>query len=408
LILSIAQIGKLYKDSYSGHAKEVWYFTILTLINRIGTMVIPFLTIYLTIILGFSLKEAGILAGAFGGGGFVGAYFGGKLSDKYEPEKVITGSLFISGLFLISLQYFTDFYTLLVMIFLTAAFGESYRPAVMAAVAKYITKRETARTVALLRLAINLGMSAGPAAGGFLAASGGYHLLFWINGLTCIAASFYCIYISGKGKKKIPPEGVQFDSVGDESKKNIPPYKDKYYVWFLLSSLIVGFSFVQWFQSVPVFIKSIWLFDERYIGMLMAMNGLTVALFEMPIAHYMEKRNRDKAALLIGIGLIGISFLAFLIPPFYLLGFIGMMLLTVGELFYLPFNNSIPLKMSPWSRRGEYMAWYWMAWSMSMILGPTLGLAIIDGYGFAFFWMLSFVLLGVGFLITSRIYNKLV
>ncbi|PIW69943.1 MAG: MFS transporter, partial [Ignavibacteriales bacterium CG12_big_fil_rev_8_21_14_0_65_30_8] len=46
---------QLYKDSYSNHPKEIWQLIVLTFINRVGTMVLPFLTVYLTTVLNFSL-----------------------------------------------------------------------------------------------------------------------------------------------------------------------------------------------------------------------------------------------------------------------------------------------------------------------------------------------------------------
>lgn len=111
---------QLYKDAYSGHPKEVWALSGITFINRMGTMVLPFLTIYLTTILGFSLSEAGLIASAFGFGSLFGSYIGGRLSDKIGANSVIMISLIIGGLMFILLQFAMTFYELFTMIFLTA------------------------------------------------------------------------------------------------------------------------------------------------------------------------------------------------------------------------------------------------------------------------------------------------
>ena len=90
----LSRTYQLYKDSYSGHPKEIWTLVSLTFINRAGTMVLPFLTLYLTTILNFSLKEAGLLAAAFGIGSFAGAYIGELInkSDSKTAVKAAFGS----------------------------------------------------------------------------------------------------------------------------------------------------------------------------------------------------------------------------------------------------------------------------------------------------------------------------
>ncbi|MCB0583127.1 MAG: hypothetical protein KDD10_27865, partial [Phaeodactylibacter sp.] len=87
------------------------------------------------------------------------------------------------------------------------------------------------------------------------------------------------------------------------------------------------------------------------------------------------------------LALGGLSFLLFLLPKALALCFLAMILWTLGGVFFLPFNNGLPLRMAPESRRGEYMAWYWMAWSLNGILGPVLGLAFVEQWGWGLFWV---------------------
>lgn len=65
-----------YLDSFKGLSKEVWWLSLITLINRAGTMVIPFLSLYLTKSLNFSLSDVGWIMSAFGVGSFVGSWLG--------------------------------------------------------------------------------------------------------------------------------------------------------------------------------------------------------------------------------------------------------------------------------------------------------------------------------------------
>ena len=149
---------QIYRDAYTGHPREVWALATLTVINRMGTMVLPFLTVYMSTVLGFSLSDAGLLAGAFGLGALGGSYLAGRLSDHLGPDPVILASLLVSGVFFISLQYAEGFYSLFVLIFCTGLFGEAYRPAVMASVGSYVPSSRVGRSMAFLRLAASLGI----------------------------------------------------------------------------------------------------------------------------------------------------------------------------------------------------------------------------------------------------------
>ncbi len=384
---------ELYKEAYSGHPKEIWVLAILTIINRFGTMVFPFLTVYLTTILGFSLEQAGIIASAFGIGSLIGSYFGGRYSDKYGPNPVIFVSFAVSGVLFIMLQWATTFWPLFLLVLVASLFGEAYRPAVTTAIGQYVPKSETGRSVALIRLAINLGMTAAPAVGGFVAVSIGYGSLFWIDGITCLVAASFLAWVSLNWKQREISKPVVVES--PEPGHEIAPFRNKKYMLYLLATFLMSFAFVQWFYSVPVFIKSEWGFDERYIGLLMAMNCVLVVIIEMPAIHAIEKGNRIKPYVILGLALLAVSYIPFLFSGALIWCVIAALLFTFGEIFYLPFNNSIALNMSPPNRRGDYMAWYWMTWSLTKVVAPTLGLSFIAIFGYDAFWIVVTLITGV-------------
>src|SRR5690349_24778873 len=91
-----------YRNAYSGLSRSTWLLSLIMLINRSGTMVVPFMTLYLTSDkMGYSVAQAGFVFGLFGAGAFCGAWVGGRLTDKigFYPVQMITltggGVLFI-------------------------------------------------------------------------------------------------------------------------------------------------------------------------------------------------------------------------------------------------------------------------------------------------------------------------
>lgn len=66
------------------------------LINRAGSMVLPFLGVYMTAHLKFSIEHTGIVLSFFGIGSVIGSWIGGFITDKIGEYKVQYLSLLLS------------------------------------------------------------------------------------------------------------------------------------------------------------------------------------------------------------------------------------------------------------------------------------------------------------------------
>ena len=229
-----------YLDSFSGLSPEVWWLSLITLINRAGTMVIPFLSLYLTKDLDFSLKQVGIIMSCFGLGSLVGSWLGGILTDKFGYYKVMFGSLFCSGILFICMQFLHTFSELCFGIFFLLVVADIFRPASFVALSAYSKPENRTRSVSLIRLAINLGFSAGPAIGGIIIATLGYKGLFWVDGTTCILASLSLFVLLN------PKKATVLDHYVNPNPKSV--YTDIPYWVFFIAMALFAFCFVQYFS----------------------------------------------------------------------------------------------------------------------------------------------------------------
>jgi len=178
-----------YQKAFSGLSKETWLLSVIMLVNRSGTMVVPFLTLYLTSDeMGYSISQAGIVFGLFGFGAFTGAYFGGKLTDKigFYPVQLVT--LLMGGLLFFVLGQMKTYPLICLFTYLLSFFNEAFRPANSTAIAFYSKEENRTRSYSLNRLAINIGWALGSSIGGVIAHIN-YELLFWVDGFTNIAAA---------------------------------------------------------------------------------------------------------------------------------------------------------------------------------------------------------------------------
>ncbi|EZH72874.1 major facilitator transporter [Aquimarina atlantica] len=390
-----------YFNSFSGLSKEVWWLALITLINRAGAMVIPFLSLYLTDDLNFSLQQVGWIMTSYGLGSFLGAWLGGKLSDQIGYYKVILISLLLTGVSFIAIQYFTSFWSICVGFFVLIAIADMARPAFFVALSAYSKPENKTRSLTFIRLAINLGFSAGPAIGGLIIASIGYYGLFWVDGITCIIAGLVMIQTLHPKKAKIQDKEVIVENP-------VSAHKDGVYVLFLIALALFGFIFVQYFSTIPLYYKEIHQLSEQKIGLLLALNGALIFFFEMPLIAYLEKTKLSKIGNVIGgFVLTGISFLLLLVTPWAGVLVIGMIIATLGEMVAFPFGNAFALDRSKKGRQGAYMGLYSMSFSLAHIFGHNSGMQFINNFGFENTWVFMILIAALGTFLLHIVKQKL-
>lgn len=382
-------VGHAYVNTFKGLSREVWWLALITLINRAGTMVIPFLSLYLTTNLNFSLDDVAWIMSAFGLGSIAGSWLGGKLTDKIGYYKVMVFSLLLSGLLFIGMQFLSTFTSICVGIFVLMTVADMFRPAMFVALSAYSKPENKTRSITLIRLAINLGFSAGPAIGGLIITKMSYGGLFWIDGITCMIAAIALLKLLNPKKSKV------LDMEVNDSPKSA--YTDKAFLIFLLAMVIFGVVFLQFLSTLPYFYKTGAGLSEFEIGLLIALNGVLIFIFEMPLIKWLEHKGYTKVGLMIfGLILSTVSYLFLLYNTMIALIVISMIIVTFGEMIVFPFSNAFSLKRSKRGLQGEYMALYSIAFSISHVFGHNLGFHFIEAYGFDNTWILLTVLGGIG------------
>ena len=374
-----------YINTFRGLSKEVWWLALITLINRAGTMVIPFLSLYLTKSLNFSLSDVGWIMTAFGLGSVMGSWLGGKLTDKIGFYKVMVFSLFATGLLFILLQYLNTFITFWFGILIIMLIADMFRPAMFVALIAYSKPENKTRSVTLIRLAINLGFSAGPALGGLIITTLSYHGLFWVDGITCITATAVLINV-------LHPKKTQtLENVKSESPTSA--YTDKLFLVFLGAMILFGIVFLQYFSTMPLYYKDVYFLSELDIGILLGMNGFLIFVFEMPLIKWLENSRFSKSGLMLtGAVLTGLSFLILNVTSWTGVLIIGMLLMTFGEMVAFPFSNAFAMERAKHGNQGEYMALYSISFSIAHIFGHNMGLQLVNSVGYSKTWYFTTLL----------------
>ncbi len=371
---------QLYKQAYTGLSRNSWYLSAVMLINRSGTMVVAFMSVYCVHKLHFTIEQAGIIMMLFGVGSICGGFIGGKLTDKIGFYDLQVGALISGGILFFVLGFQHTFTTIAIGAVALSLFNESVRPANSTAIAHYSSPENKTRSISLNRLAINLGWAVGGALGGFLA-SINYHLLFWVDGASNILAAILLLILMPKGKIVKTIQKRTHDT------KRVSAYKDTVYLAFVGFGMLFFICFYEFMIIQPAFYKLDWHFNETFIGFLMAFNGILIAAIEMVMIHNLEGRKHGLYYIIIGILLGGACFILInFMPHTAFMAIITVVIITFSEMLSMPFMSSFMMERTTTNNLGEYAGIYSMSWSFAQIIAPLIGGFVINFGGFADLW----------------------
>lgn len=382
-----------YIDSFRGLSRESWMLSVVMFINRSGAMVLPFMTMFITSGLGYTLKEAGYVMSCFGIGSLIGSWLGGWLTDRVGSYRVQWLSLLLSVPIYCIMPHFRSLEAICIALLMLSIVTECLRPANSVAIQLYAKKENLTRAFSLNRLAMNLGFSVGPGIGGFLMAIS-FDLLFYMNAISnLIAGIVFILFFRGrKTRNDLPTAGGQ---TAAQTKGYRSPYTDGPFILFTLIGMVFCIGFLQLLNTIPVYYKSVGFSDEA-IGFVLAYSGLVIVLLEMPLVGIVERKWSIARILMTGTLLSALSYLVYNISPSLAIAYISLTLLSVGEILVFPFMSTVTAMRSGEHNRGAYMGMQGLAVAIGFIIAPLIGTAIADRFDYNALWYFIGCLLIVG------------
>ena len=396
-----------YINTFKGLSREAWMLSIVMLINRSGSMVLPFLGVYMTDHLKFSLENAGIVLSFYGIGSVLGSWLGGFLTDKFGEYYIQSWSLFLSAPIFIIMPFFSSAEMMALLIFLQSAISDTFRPANSVAITKYARPENLTKAFSLNRMAINLGFSIGPALGGILSGIS-YNFLFIVNGIGAVTAGIiYVIFFRRRNKifrekKKLEPTKTIEKTVTKS------PYKDYPFLLYSFLCAVFAVCFFQFFNTIPLFYKDVAKLDQSTIGFILGYSGFIIVLLEMPLVSLAERVLKIPQILSIGIIMSGVSYLLLLFGSNIPLLLLSMSILSIAEIWVLPFMSTVTALRAERGNKGAYMGLNGIAFSFSFIFTPFLGTYVVSHFGFDSLWIGSFAILMVTAFLIFWITKKMI
>ncbi len=368
-------IAAAYREAFSGLTRPVWLLSIATLINRSGTMVLPFLVLFLTEERGFTTTQAGQVLALYGVGAVAASYVGGRLCDRFDPRRVMKWSLTLTAASFLTLGQLRSQVAIAAMVVVLSFVGEIFRPANLAALAAASDVGERARSFALMRLAVNVGMTLGPTVGGFLALRD-YRWLFIADGATCLFAAVLLQLVFPRNVMQAAPQTPR------AATKNplASPWRDRPLLVILGLMFLLNTVTFQLVGTFPLALRDLYGFSEARIGLALAVNTLVIVLFEMVLVHALSRRNPLKVS---GVGAFLFCAGLALLPLGSGFGFVVLTVVvwTVGEMLVFPLASSAVADRAPEESRGTYMGLLNLSFASAFVIAPLVGTWVYQHLG---------------------------
>jgi MFS family permease len=383
-----------------------------TLVNKLGTFILPYLALVLLRDFHLAEGDAAKLLFAYGAGSLVSILTGGVLTDCLGRRRTLLLSLFGSGLLAVAMAFVPSARLFVPLLLAFGFIGDLYRPAASAVIGDLLPSSERASGFAGLRMAVNLGWAAGTALGGVLA-DWNWRLLFLGDGLTTLAYGVIVYFLipdtrpmplapgpavaASRGAdvaavRAVAPSAAVATApsvhaaIGHGGRApSISPLRDTVYLQVVAVSFLFTFVFSTNLSVFPLTVTQGAGYPARVYGALVAVNGVLVALFEISVVARLKRFRRLRVAALgnllcaAGFGMLGLV----MHWTWFLL---AVLVFTAGEILASPQAMSFVADWAPPSARGRYLSLYQATWSIAFALNPAVTLPLHKALGERLFW----------------------
>lgn len=362
------------KRTYHDFPRAFWNVMLGIFIDNIGgSLLFPFLALYVTQKFNVSLIDIGWIQVASTIINILGTSAGGALADKYGRKAIGLIGLFGSALITLPMGLANTWELFIVFRLMASFMGNFAGPAFNALLADLLPSDKRSQGYAALYIIGNLSAAIGPFLASFLMGSS-FMPLFIMDVVLSVITGVFLIF-------KMPetrPEGSK-QSSAQSLKETFAGYKvvlrDRLFVTIVFLVVLTMMVYMNSTTTLSVYLNTMHGIPAKQFGYLITLNATMIVLFEFSVSRYIAKFKQSTMMFLgallyaVGFGMIG----AVNTYPLFIL---SMVIITIGELISAPLYQTMAAEFAPVDMRGRYMAFLNISYSFASAFGP-----LIAGYG---------------------------
>ena len=353
------------------------------LISTIGSsMIWPFLTLYVSKTLDLPLTKVASLVTMNATMGLIFSFISGSITDRLGRKWVMVISLFVNGSMYLVMSHAHTFLMFAICQCVMGAFNPLYRVGADAMMSDLIPGKKRAGAYSLMRMSNNLGVSIGPALGGFIA-SKSYTIAFYI---AAAAMVFYSLLLTTRAKETLPPEAAS----SLQGKRILTGYgsifRDKEFMGFALSFTFCNILASLIWVLLPVYTNQNFNISESLYGWIPTTNAIMVVIFQYAV-NLVTRRHKPLWVLAAGTVFYAVGTTAVALFSGFWGFWLCMVIVTIGELVMAPTATTFTANHAPAEMRGRYMSVYNLSSSVASAIAPVLGGYLNDNLGPRTIWL---------------------
>jgi MFS family permease len=366
----VRTVAGWYRRAYEGLPREIWIISLALFVNRFGTMVLPFLSLYLTTELGYGEAEVGRLLSVYGMGSIAGVYFAGHLIRPIGTIRLQILLFVLACPSFLFVPLFRSYWGIAIALFLLAAITDGVRPANNMAISHFAPRDLRVRAFGLQRMALNLGISFGPAIGGVLATYS-FVWLFYVDGATSLLCGAVLLGYFGRTREPRIDARDTTATPGSLSTSS-SPLRDGPFVMFLLLLLATSIVFFQFHTTYPLYLTQHYGLTKPVLGRVYAVNTVVIVLVEMLLLQVVRRWSLlSVIAAGAALSCFGFGMLAYGKSVSYAV--LSMLVITLGEMLWMPLAAGWVAQRGEMGDAGKYMSWYTVNYSVAAMIAPAIG-----------------------------------
>lgn len=311
---------------YKGLPRGIYIIFISRIIDNMGSVVMPMITLILTQKIGLTKDSTGILATIFMLTQAPFLLLGGRLVDRMGSKKVIVLFNTLGALAYLPCGFMQPNIGMALLIALAANLFAVAAPAYNSIVTELVDENKINSAYSILFLGYNLGLAIGPAIGGMLF-NNYLQALFFIDAITCIISVILVyLYVPDNSLRKKADSSFK---LSESAIKLI--FKTPVLIAFSVILLGYNFCYSQWGFMLPLQSASLFLENgAKYYSILVSVNAICVILFT-PVLTHLTQKFRPLSIVTIGGLFYMLSFLIFAEGKDLFIFIVSAALLTIGQ-----------------------------------------------------------------------------
>ncbi|MGV8025518.1 MAG: MDR family MFS transporter [Anaerolineaceae bacterium] len=366
----IASIKKTYHD----FPKAFWTVMLGLFVDNIGgSLLFPFLALYVTQKFGVSLIDIGWIQVVSTMVNVVGTSVGGALADRYGRKTIALIGLFGSALITLPLGLTNRWEMFILFRLLSSFMGNFSGPAFNALLADLLPSEKRSQGYATLRIIGNLSAAIGPFLAGFLIGRS-FLPLFIVDVILSVSTGVLLLF-------KMPE--TQPDEAKTASKQTLKEtfggygavLRDRVFVTLVFLIVLTMMVYMNYNTTLSVYLNRMHGISAKQFGYILTLNAAMVVVFQFSVSRVTVKFKQHHMMFLgtllyaVGFGMIGFG-------KNYSFFILSMVIVTIGEMISAPLYQAMAAEFAPVALRGRYMAFLSISYSFSAAFGP-----LIAGYG---------------------------